>query len=182
MSSKDVDLCANNNGVISNKVVTPSKGALLRQKSRNQLNLNFSANSNVNTTNSTLTSGGVGGSVKPNGTITPTSFLQKSFMFQAAKSGLLKRANSVMINYSPAQTPTGVTSNNSTIFGALQRGKLVATPSFSVIDINTNHHHEMVNGIAVKTSNSPPEQQQPPMLQIDSNNSYMNSFRFSTLR
>jgi leucine-rich repeat-containing protein 49 len=182
MSSKDVDLCASNNGVISSKVGTPSKGALLRQKSRNQLNLNFSANSNGgNSTNSTLAGNNVGGSVKPNGTITPTSFLQKSFMFQAAKSGLLKRANSVMINYSPTQTPTGAaTGSNSTIFGALQRGKgkLVATPSFSVIDISTNHHHEMVNGIAMKASISPPEQTPPP-LQIDANNSYMNSFRFN---
>lgn len=176
MPLKDVD---SNNGVISgnSKVSTPSKAALSRQKSRNQLNLNFSANSSNNNPNNALN--GVNGGVKPNGTITPTSFLQKSFMFQA-KSGLLKRANSVMINYSPAQTPTG-TGANSTIFGSLQRGKLVATPSFSVIDLNTNHQ-EMLNGMTTaKTSISPPEQQQKetPQLQIDSNNIYMSSFRFN---
>lgn len=179
MPLKDVDL---NNGVISSnsKASTPMKAALSRQKSRNQLNLNFCANSN-NNPNNALNGGSVNGGVKPNGTITPTSFLQKSFMFQA-KSGLLKRANSVMINYSPAQTPTGTTGANSTIFGSLQRGKLVATPSFSVIDLSTNHQ-EMVNGMTTaKTSISPPEQQQQketPQLQIDSNNIYMSSFRFN---
>lgn len=179
MPLKDVEL---NNGVISggSKASTPSKAALSRQKSRNQLNLNFSANSSSSNNNPNNALNGINGGVKPNGTITPTSFLQKSFMFQS-KSGLLKRANSVMINYSPAQTPTG-TGANSTIFGSLQRGKLVATPSFSVIDLNTNHQ-EMVNGMtATKTSNSSPEQQQQketPQLQIDSNNIYMSSFRFN---
>lgn len=171
--SKEVD---SNNGIISSRMGTPSK-QLLRQKSRNQLNLNFSANnSNNNAIIPTTIVNGLG-SVKANGTTTitqPTSFLQKSFMTFQSKSGLLKRANSVMINYSSvtAQTPMGV---SSTIFG---RGKLVTTPSFSVIDINT--HHEIVNGnssSAVKASNSPPEQQQT--LQIDANNSYMSSFRFN---
>lgn len=168
--SKEVD---SNNGIISNRIGTPSK-QLLRQKSRNQLNLNFSANTN---NNAIMSSTNGLGSVKANGTTSitqPTSFLQKSFMTFQSKSGLLKRANSVMINYSPAtaaQAPIGV---GSTIFG---RGKLVATPSFSVIDNNT--HHETVNGnnVAVKATNSPPEQQQT--LQIDSNNSYMSSFRFN---
>lgn len=172
--SKEVDM---NNGIITNRIGTPSK-QLLRQKSRNQLNLNFSANnnSNNNAIMSTSVVNGLG-SVKANGTTAitqPTSFLQKSFMTFQSKSGLLKRANSVMINYSPAtavQTPTGIGSN---IFG---RAKLVTTPSFSVIDINT--HHETVNGNStiVKATNSPPEQQQT--LQIDSNNSYMSSFRFN---
>jgi leucine-rich repeat-containing protein 49 len=168
--SKEVD---SNNGIITNRIGTPSK-QLLRQKSRNQLNLNFCANNNNNAIMSTSVVNGLG-SVKANGTTAitqPTSFLQKSFMTFQSKSGLLKRANSVMINYSPAtvQAPTGV---GSTIFG---RAKLVATPSFSVIDANT--HHETVNGnsVAVK-SNSPPEQQQT--LQIDANNSYMSSFRFN---
>lgn len=170
--SKEVDM---NNGIITNRIGTPSK-QLLRQKSRNQLNLNFSSNNGNNAIMSTSVVNGLG-SVKANGTATitqPTSFLQKSFMTFQSKSGLLKRANSVMINYSPAttvQTPTGI---GSTIFG---RGKLVATPSFSVIDINT--HHETVNGNSTiaKATNSPPEQQQT--LQIDSNNSYMSSFRFN---
>lgn len=181
-ANKDVEL---NNGVIS-KSNTPSKvGALSRQKSRNQLNLNFSANVNGNNNpNVNGISGGVGvgGGVKPNGTITPTSFLQKSFMFQA-KNGLLKRANSVMINYSPAPTPTGTTGANSTIFGSIQqRGKLVATPSFSVIDMSTNNH-EMVNGMTIKpppsSSNDPIPPPTAPQLQIDGNNSYMSSFRFN---
>lgn len=164
--SKEVEM---NGGIISNRIGTPSK-QLLRQKSRNQLNLNFVANNSVNNAIIPTTIVNGLGSVKPNGATAitqPTSFLQKSFMTFQSKSGLLKRANSVMINYSPAavqQTPTGV---SSTIFG---RGKLVATPSFSVIDINT--HHEMLNGnSSVIKATSPPEQQQT--LQIDGNNSYM---------
>lgn len=136
----------------------------LRQKSRNQLNLNFCANNNqIVATN---------GSVKANGTITPTSFLQKSFMFQGKGGGggsILKRANSVMINYSPTQ---GCTSG---IFGTttsttVQRGKLMATPSFSMIDSNT---HEMTT---FSTANN---KATPEPLQIDANNTYMNSFRFN---
>jgi leucine-rich repeat-containing protein 49 len=154
--SKDVEKA--NQATIINKSAKP----FLKQKSisRNQLNLNFSANNNANV--------GVGvGAVKANGgAITPNSFLQKSFMFQS-KSGLLKRSNSVMINYSPSQTPTTV---QSSIFGATpQRNKLVATPSFSVIDTHT--HHEMAN--VNVTSKATPD------IQIDANNSYMNSFRFN---
>lgn len=133
---------------------------LLKQKSisRNQLNLNFSANNGA-------MNGTANGGAKPNGTVTPTSFLQKSFMFQS-KGGLLKRSNSVMINYSPSPPPSTV---QSSIFGTTQRNKLVATPSFSVIDTHT--HHEMAN-VSV-TSKATPD------IQIDANNSYMNSFRFN---
>jgi leucine-rich repeat-containing protein 49 len=161
--SKDMEKSTGNqvtNATIINKSTKP----FLRQKSisRNQLNLNFSANNNamMATTN--------GGGKSANGALTPTSFLQKSFMFQS-KTGLLKRANSVMINYtSPSQTPTPSTTG---IFagGTAQRNKLVPTPSFSVIDSNT--HHEMAN-ISVTSKNTPD-------IQIDANNSYLNSFRFN---
>lgn len=158
--SKDVEKSSFNqapNAAIINKSAKP----FLKQKSisRNQLNLNFSANNNAI---------GNGGGVKANGAITQTSFLQKSFLFQS-KTGLLKRANSVMINYSPAQTPTNVPAVQTSIFGTAQRNKLVATPSFSVIDSHT--HHEMAN-VSV-TSKATPD------IQIDANNSYMNSFRFN---
>lgn len=166
--SKDMEKSNGNqapNAAIINKTTKP----LLRQKSisRNQLNLNFSANSNAMMMVATNGSGSSLAS-KTNGAITPTSFLQKSFMFQS-KTGLLKRANSVMVNYSPSQTPTSASSAQSSIFGTAQRNKLVATPSFSVIDTHT--HHEMAN-VSV-TSKATPD------IQIDANNSYMNSFRFN---
>lgn len=158
---------------------------LLRQKSRNQLNLNFSANNNTYNNATTaaavaiggnINNGSVGvGGVKMNGTT--TSFFQKSLMFQGKHNSILKRANSVMINYSPAQTPPlGVspitaTTMQTSIFGTVQRGKLMATPSFSMID--TNMHHEMVNKYENGNKSATPE------LQIDANNSYMNSFRFN---
>lgn len=151
----------------------PSTGKpLLKQKSvasRNQLNLNFSANNNTMMANGIASGAGV--IAKGNGAITPTSFLQKSFMFQS-KTGLLKRANSVMINYTPPPqtlTNTAAAAVQSSIFGTAQRNKLVATPSFSVIDTHT--HHEMANVIVVSKA--------APDIQIDANNSYMNSFRFN---
>lgn len=102
----------------------------LKQKStsRNQLNVNFSANSGAN-------------GASP---LTPTSFLQKSFMFPP-KSGLLKRANSVVINYSPSPPPQT----------AAQRGKLMATPSFSVIDTQTPHEPASgKNELAIDTTSN----------------------------
>lgn len=156
VTSKDVD----GKPPIISKPAKP----LLKSKSisRNQLNLNFSANNNAMiSTNGT-------GAVKGNGAITPTSFLQKSFMFQS-KSGLLKRANSVMINYSPSPTPT---TPSTSIFGAAQRNKLVATPSFSSTVIDTHTHHEMANVSVISKAT-------PDMPTIDANNSYMNSFRFN---
>jgi Leucine rich repeat/Leucine Rich repeats (2 copies) len=110
------------------KVEKPASGKpakpFLKQKSmsRNQLNLNFSANSGAN-------------GAAP---LTPTSFLQKSFMFPP-KSGLLKRANSVMINYSPSPPP--------------QTRKLMPTPSFSVIDTQAPHEAANVkNELAIDTT------------------------------
>jgi leucine-rich repeat-containing protein 49 len=160
--SKDMEKSTANqatNAAIINKSAKP----FLKQKSisRNQLNLNFSANNNA------IMATQNGGGKATNGALTPTSFLQKSFMFQS-KTGLLKRANSVMINYSPSQTPTPASSG---IFngGTAQRNKLVATPSFSVIDTGT--HHEMAN-VSVTSKNTPD-------IQIDANNSYLNSFRFN---
>lgn len=161
-----------NNNVPSKDVAAPTMIAnkqakpLLKSKSisRNQLNLNFSANNGA-----MMTANGTAGAAKGNGAITPTSFLQKSFMFQS-KSGLLKRANSVMINYTPS--PATPTTPQSSIFGAAQqRNKLVATPSFSTV-IDTHTHHEMAN--VSLTSKATPD-----MPSIDANNSYMNSFRFN---
>lgn len=160
--SKDTEK-SNGNQAPNAAIINKSTKPLLRQKSisRNQLNLNFSANNNAMMA--------ANGGVKANGTITPTSFLQKSFMFQS-KSGLLKRANSVMINYSPSPTPaTAATTLQSSIFGTAQRNKLVATPSFSMIDTHT--HHEMANVSVISKA--------APDIQIDANNSYMNSFRFN---
>lgn len=193
-STKDMDVDKSTNGnsqLFNNPVInkstttiTPTSTSaqaigtakpLLRQISRNQLNLNFSANNNAMATNGT----GVNvSSLKSNGTsITPTSFLQKSFMFQG-KSGILKRANSVMINYSPTSTgtsqATAIPSVQNSIFGNVQRGKLVATPSFSMIDTNTHHEIAAINGNNNNNSNKG-----TPELQIDANNSYMSSFRFN---
>lgn len=167
--SKDMEKSNGNqapNAAIMNK--TAATKPLLRQKSisRNQLNLNFSANNNAMMATNGIGGGGV--AVKGNGVITPTSFLQKSFLFQS-KTGLLKRSNSVMINYSPSQTPTAATAAQPSIFGTAQRNKLVATPSFSVIDTHT--HHEMANVSVISKAS--------PDIQIDANNSYMNSFRFN---
>ena len=165
--SKDMEK-SNSNQASNAAIINKSTKPFLKQKSisRNQLNLNFSANNNA------IMAANGGGSTtaaaKVNGAITPTSFLQKSFMFQS-KTGLLKRANSVMVNYTPSQTPTSATSVQASIFGTVQRNKLVATPSFSVIDTHT--HHEMAN-VSV-TSRATPD------IQIDANNSYMNSFRFN---
>lgn len=191
-STKDMDVDKSTNGNIqpfNNPVINKSTTTiptstsaqaigtakpLLRQISRNQLNLNFSANNNAMATNGT---GVVNvSSLKSNGTsITPASFLQKSFMFQG-KSGILKRANSVMINYSPTSTGTSqattIPSVQNSIFGNVQRGKLVATPSFSMIDTNTHHEIAAING----NNNS---NKGTPELQIDANNSYMSSFRFN---
>jgi Leucine-rich repeat (LRR) protein len=161
------------NPVLGSRTIASAAKPLMRQKSRNQLNLNFSANNNAMVMN---------GTAKPNGSVivTPTtSFLQKSFMFQG-KSGILKRANSVMINYSPTQTPPGaspVSIQQSSIFGPSQRGKLIATPSFSLIDGNIHHdtalnvsNNNNVIGVGGKGT---------PELQIDANNIYMSSFRFN---
>jgi leucine-rich repeat-containing protein 49 len=162
-----ISIMSNGSPLLHNKMATNKP--LLRQKSRNQLNLNFSANN-----------GAINGNCNP-----PTSFLQKSFMFQTKPGSILKRANSVMINYSP--TMASSTSANaqqqiiaSSVFG-MQRGKLLATPSFSsgssLIDTNThqesNNNNNCNNGSAVKGS---PE---TPTLQIDANNIYMSSFRFN---
>jgi Leucine rich repeat/Leucine Rich repeats (2 copies) len=178
--SKDMDKCNGGQLTMSNKstamMMTTTTKPLQRQKSRNQLNLNFSANSNATAT----TNGSGTGILKANGssvvsvttTATSTSFLQKSFMFQSSKSGLLKRANSVMINYSPSQTPSPSATLQSSIFS--QRGKLVATPSFSMMDTST--HHEMASGIGTGTAKPAST---PESLQIDANNSYMSSFRFN---
>lgn len=165
VSSKDMEK-SNGNQVTNAAIINKSTKPMLKQKSisRNQLNLNFSANNNA-----TSVAVATNGAAKPtNGILTPTSFLQKSFMFQS-KTGLLKRANSVMINYTPSQTPTPV---QSTILnaGMAQRSKLVATPSFSVIDTHTQQH-EMAN-VNVTSKNTPD-------IQIDANNSYLNSFRFN---
>lgn len=171
--SKDMDK-SNSNQAPSAAINNKSTKPFLKQKSisRNQLNLNFSANNNAMMVANGMVGSGVAG--KANGAITPTSFLQKSFMFQS-KAGLLKRANSVMINYTPSLTPTAAIAATATtsavhnqLFGA-QRNKLVATPSFSVIDIHT--HHEMANVSVISKAT--------PDIQIDANNSYMNSFRFN---
>lgn len=158
--SKDVDKANGGNHQAPNAaIINKSTKPFLKQKSisRNQLNLNFAANTNAN------------GNGVSNGTAS-TPFMQKPFMFQS-KGGLLKRANSVMINYSPSPTPnSAVTAVQSTIFGTAQRSKLVATPSFSVIDTHT--HHEMAN-VNVTSKAATPD------IQIDANNSYMNSFRFN---
>lgn len=172
----DVDKSPNSQSYTSTQTVINKSAAvkpLLRQISRNQLNLNFSANNNAMATAQTATV--IANGVKSNGT-----FLQKSFMFQG-KSGILKRANSVMINYSPSSNTTTISSNTAvgtsstipmqqttTIFGSVHRGKLVATPSFSMIDTNTHHD--------IATNKGTPESQP---LQIDANNSYMSSFRFN---
>lgn len=163
--SKDMEKSSCNQQLVNVAIINKSTKPLLKQKSisRNQLNLNFSANIN----NGNGASNNNGG----NGTATPTSFLQKSFMFQS-KTGLLKRANSVMINCSPVQSP----SPGSGVF----RGKLVATPSFSqpynngtngMIDTNT--HHELANVMSKAAAATTPD------IQIDANNSYMSSFRFN---
>jgi len=183
-STKDMDVDKSTNGniqpfnnpVINKSTITTTAigtaKPLLRQISRNQLNLNFSANNNAMATNVAVAA------AKSNGTsITPASFLQKSFMFQG-KSGILKRANSVMINYSPTSTgtttqATAIPTVQNSIFGHVQRGKLVATPSFSMIDTNT--HHEITTS-AINGNNS---NKGTPELQIDANNSYMSSFRFN---
>lgn len=168
VSSKDMEKSNSNQQAASTAIINKSTKPFLKQKSvsRNQLNLTFTANNNAMMATNGIVSGVA---TKPNGSITPTSFLQKSFMFQS-KNNLLKRANSVMINYTPAQTAalTGTTVQSS-IFGTTQRNKLVATPSFSVIDAHT--HHEMAN-FNVKSKATPD-------IQIDANNSYMNSFRFN---
>ena len=164
--SKDMDKSNSNqapNGAIISKTTKP----FLKQKSisRNQLNLNFSANNNA-----MMAANGNGCGKGVNVTAaTPSSFMQKSFMFPS-KAGLLKRSNSVMINYSPSITPTSTSTIQSTIFGTAQRSKLVATPSFNVIDTHT--HHEMAN-VSVMSKAGTPD------IQIDANNSYMNSFRFN---
>jgi leucine-rich repeat-containing protein 49 len=158
--SKDMEK-SNGNQATNAAIINKSTKPFLKQKSisRNQLNLNFSANNNA-----MASVGGTNGVIKgTNGTLTPTSFLQKSFMFQS-KTGLLKRANSVMNYTSPSQTPTPAFNA-----GTVQRNKLVTTPSFSVIDTHT--HHEMAN-VSVTSKNTPD-------LQIDANNSYLNSFRFN---
>lgn len=176
-----VDKSANGNTtVISKSTIIATPKPLLRQISRNQLNLNFSANNNA----TMATNGSCVSSLKSNGTsIAPTSFLQKSFMFQSSKSGILKRANSVMINYSPTSTGTSQISTSTipvsvqnSIFGNVQRGKLVATPSFSMIDTNTHHEIAATN---ISNSSSYNNSKGTPELQIDANNSYMSSFRFN---
>lgn len=176
--SKDMEK-SNSNQAPSAAINSKSTKPFLKQKSisRNQLNLNFSANNNAMMVANGIVGSGV--AVKANGAITPTSFLQKSFMLQS-KAGLLKRANSVMINYTPSLIPTTnisvapttmTTSSaiHNQLFGTAQRNKLVATPSFSVIDTHT--HHEMANVSVISKAT--------PDIQIDANNSYMNSFRFN---
>ncbi|KAG5682402.1 hypothetical protein PVAND_011755 [Polypedilum vanderplanki] len=153
----------NNNSISSPNTTTSITNAkqLLRQKSRNQINLNFSANNNA-TMN-------VNGASVTNGSIAPTttSFLQKSFMFQN-KNGILKRANSVMINYSPTQTSSNA-NQQSSIF--CQKARLIATPSINLTDSSLNQETITNNNSVICKS--------PPELQIDANNSYMNSFRFN---
>jgi leucine-rich repeat-containing protein 49 len=162
----------------------------LKQKSisRNQLNLNFSANNNNNNNNNTSTSSTTIAMTSTNS----NAFLQKQFIFSPStgvKHGVLKRANSVMINYTPSPpTPTSSSSplaiaaltttqtmlnggNGSTTILA-QRNKLVATPSFSHV-IDTGTHHEMVAAKNFTTTSNSPD------IQIDANNSYLNSFRFN---
>lgn len=123
----------------------------LKQKSmsRNQLNLNSNSNgnSNSNSNNGNVT----------NGIAIPTSFLQKSFMLQS-KNGLLKRANSVMINYTP-----------------FLRSKLMATPSFSIIDTHSNSESPVKTTIGVPSAPT----DNTNAIQINASNNYMSSFRFN---
>lgn len=150
-----------NKTTITSTTPAPPKPFLKQRSiSRNQLNLNFSANNNATTTSTTTTTTPTGAAANP-------SFLQKQFVFapSATKHGLLKRANSVMINYTPPPAAT-------TMFAP--RGKLVATPSFSSV-IDTGTHHEL----PAKQNNSNSSSNNSPDIQIDANNSYLRCFRFN---
>lgn len=164
-SLKEDKLSSTNESAVAiiNKTATTSPPKpFLKQRSisRNQLNLNFSANNNA-TTSATTTS---------TSSTTP-GFLQKQFVFapSATKHGLLKRANSVMINYSPTL------SSSPALLVQQQRGKLVATPSFSSV-IDTGTHHEPTASGRQSTSNS---NSNSPDIQIDASNSYLRCFRFN---
>ncbi|CRK99180.1 CLUMA_CG012552, isoform A [Clunio marinus] len=163
--SKEMEKSNGNNQLSSCVINSKPMKSFLKQKSvsRNQLNLNFSANNNNNNNNVNNATTLGNGVAKPNGAHTPTPFLQKSLMLQS-KNGLLKRANSVMINCSPNQTSTTV---QSSIFFQTQKNKLVTTPSFSMTDTHT--HHETTN-VSVTPRTMTPE------IQVDAK---INSFRFN---
>ncbi|CAO1415953.1 unnamed protein product [Diamesa serratosioi] len=138
-------------GNVANMNKSLANKPFLKQKStsRNQLNLNFNSNN--------------GNMMHTNVIATPTSFLQKSFMLQS-KNSILKRANSVMINYTPSPTTS-----------SYLRSKLMATPSFSILDTHNNHDSLVKTAIVVPSA--PTDNTNP--IQIDVSNNYMSSFRFN---
>lgn len=171
-SLKEDKLSSTNESAVAiiNKAATTTTSPpkpFLKQRSisRNQLNLNFSANNNATISSAATTT-------TPTSSTTP-GFLQKQFVFapSATKHGLLKRANSVMINYSPTL------SSSPALLVQQQRGKLVATPSFSSV-IDTGTHHEPTAGGRQSTSNSNSNSNSPD-IQIDASNSYLRCFRFN---
>lgn len=140
---------ANTIGNVGNMNKSLANKPFLKQKStsRNQLNLNFNG-SNVSNVNDNAT---------------PTSFLQKSFMLQN-KNSILKRANSVMINYTPSSTTP-----------SFLRSKLMATPSFSIIDTHNNQDSPVKTAIVVPSAPT----DNTNVIQINASNNYMSSFRFN---
>lgn len=110
----------NNMNALNCKSLAPKPFLKQKSTSRNQLNLNFNNNA------------------------TSTSFLQKS-LFVQSKSNLLKKSNSLMINnYTPPTTPIQA---GSFLFN---RNKLIATPSFSIVEEN---HRDITNTSILENSN-----------------------------